>query len=102
MLVIPPETQPRRGGPRDLFFFTHPERWEHWPFLPVVRRHPDDTMDCGVLYDGVHASGLMGYSTAVFLQNIFLLPPTEEALLALPKEAFDAPEELLRAGWTVD
>src|SRR4051812_19878672 len=100
--VIPPETQPRQGGQRDLFFFTHPEGWDRWPLLPVVRRHTDGTMDCGVLYDCAHTSGRMGYSGTVFLSNIFLLPETEEALLALPKETFDTPEELLGAGWTVD
>src|SRR5262245_19643164 len=29
--------QAHSGGPRDLYFFTHPERWEVWPFLPIVR-----------------------------------------------------------------
>ena len=89
MLVTPPETQPRQGGPRDLFFFTHPERWEHWPFLPVVRRHPDDTMDCGVLYDGAHASGLMGYSCAVFL-----------CLCGVPHKTSYADSAVMRSWWT--
>src|SRR5262249_51875601 len=93
--VSDPTTQARPRGPRDLFFFTHPGRWDLWPFLPVVRRHPDGSMDYGVLYDFVNTSGCMGYSCTVFLQNIFLLPDTEEGLLALPKETFDTPDELL-------
>jgi hypothetical protein len=90
------------GGPRDLFFFTHPERWEAWPFLPVVRRHPGGATDYGVLYDFRNTSGRLGFSSTVFLTNLFLAPDTEEAFLALPKETFDTPEELLGAGWTVD
>ena len=36
----------------------------------------------GVLYDFVHTSGRLGYSSTVFLTNLFLLPDTEEAFLA--------------------
>ena len=95
-------TQARPGGPRDLFYFTHPDRWDLWPVLPVVRRHPDGAMDYGVLYDFRGTSGRLGLSCAVLLSNVFLLPDTEEALLALPREVYDRPEELLGAGWTVD
>ncbi len=97
-----PEARPRRGGPRDLFFFTHPDRWPQWPVLPVVRRHPDGAMDCGVLYDFVNTSGRRGFSATVLLCNVFLLPDTEEGLLALPREVYDSPDELVGAGWTVD
>jgi hypothetical protein len=100
--VTPPTLGPRQGGSRDVFFFTHPERWDIWPFLPVVRRHPDETLDYGVLYDFRNTSGRLGYSSTVFITNTFLLPDTEEAFLALPHEMFDTPEELLAAGWTVD
>jgi hypothetical protein len=38
----------------------------------------------------------------VFLCNVFLLPHSEEELLALPREVFDTPEEIAAAGWVVD
>jgi hypothetical protein len=44
--VTTPTEQPRKATARDLFFFTHPEKWPTWPFLPVVRR-------LGVLYAGI-------------------------------------------------
>jgi hypothetical protein len=59
-------------------------------------------MDCGVLYDFRNTSGRLGYASTVFVCNFFLLPETEEALLALPKEVFDSADELLAASWTVD
>ena len=34
--------------------------------------------------------------------NPFLIPRHFEALLALPKEAFDTAEEVIAAGWRVD
>ena len=43
-----------------------------------------------------------GFSATVFICNLFLLPPTLEEVLRLPREAFDTPEEVLEAGWTVD
>jgi hypothetical protein len=92
----------RKGGQRDLYVLTHPDRWTLWPFLPLVRRHPHDTFDCGVLYDFANTSGRLGYSATVFLTNVLLLPGTEEEFLKLPKEVFDTPEEVLAAGWTVD
>jgi hypothetical protein len=100
--VTTPTLGPRQGGSRDVYFFSHPERWDLWPFLPVVRRHPGGEMDYGVLYDFVHTSGRLGYSSTVFLTNIFLLPDTEEAFLTLPKEVYDRPEEMAAAGWVVD
>ena len=89
-----PTEQPRKGTARDLFFFTHPERWPTWPFLPVVRRHEGGEMDYGVLYDVMHLTGRTGYSSTVFACNFFLLPQTEAEFLALPKEMFDSPEEM--------
>ena len=90
------------GVARDQFFFRSPTRWQAWPYLPVVRRRPDDETDLGVLYDFAHTSGRTGYGCTVFLSNIVFLPDTEEELLALPKEVFDTFEEVSAAGWAVD
>jgi hypothetical protein len=97
-----PTESPREATARDLFFFAHPEHWPTWPFLPVVRRHADSSMEFGMLYDALHATGRTGYSSTVLLANFFLLPPTEAELLALPKEVFDTSEEMAAAGWRVD
>jgi hypothetical protein len=97
-----PTEQPRKATARDLFFFSHPEHWPTWPFLPVVRRHADRETDYGVLYDAAHATGRTGYSSTVFLCNLFLMPEKESELLALPKEMFDTPDEMAAAGWCVD
>ena len=97
-----PTEPPRKTTARDLFFFTHPEHWPTWPFLPVVRRHADGELECGLLYDALHASDRPGYSATVLLGNIFLLPETEAELLTLPKEIFDTPDEMAEAGWRVD
>jgi hypothetical protein len=91
-----------RQKARDLFVFTQPRRWAYWPFLPLVRRHPDDTTDYGVLCDLRGLSGRTGYSSTVFLGNLFALPRTEAGLLALRQEVFDTPEEMADAGWTAD
>jgi hypothetical protein len=100
-MTIPIEP-PRKARARDLFFFTHPEYWPTWPFLPVVRRHADGAMDYGVLYDVMHRTGRTGFSSTVFLTNIFLMPQNETEFLALPKEVFDYAEEMAEAGWRVD
>ncbi len=97
-----PTEQPRKATARDLFFFAHPQRWETWPFLPVVRRHAGGEVDYGVLYDAVHVSGLTGYSSTVFLCNLLLMPTTEAEFLALPREVFDTCDEMAAAGWRVD
>jgi hypothetical protein len=65
-VMTTPTEQPRKATARNLFFFTHPEKWPTWPFLPVVRRHAEGTMDYGVLYDALHATGRTGYSSTVF------------------------------------
>jgi hypothetical protein len=66
-------------------------------------RYPvDGPGEMGVMYDAVHASGTYGYSTTVFLGNIFLLPRTEVALFDLPRQVYDTPEELAADGWVVD
>jgi hypothetical protein len=90
--------------PRDLLFFTTPALWPRWPFLPLVRRRasqPDDP-ELGVLYDAAGSSGTYGYSSTVFLANVFCLPAAEARLLALPRYVYDTPEEMAEAGWTVD
>lgn len=87
---------------RTLFFLACPDSWKFWPFLPLVRRKPDGEQELGVAFDALHARGLPGFSSSVFLTNLFLLPQTLAELLALPKESFDTPEELADAGWGVD
>ena len=90
------------GRPRDLYFFTHPGEWKLWPFLPLVRRPAGGDEELGLLFDAWGASGRAGHSATVFLCNLFLMPQTLEEFLELPKEVFDAPEEMADAGWTVD
>jgi hypothetical protein len=91
-----------RGGPRDVYFFTHPERWEFWPLLPLVRRRPGGEPDLGVLYDFRGTGGPCGFSSTVFLTNLFELPGTLAEFLALPREVYDTPDEIAAAGWSVD
>jgi hypothetical protein len=95
-------TASRPVKPRDMLFFLCPDLWPGWPFLPVIRRHPDREEELGVMYDARGVSGLCGYSAAVFLANIFLMPKTEAEFLALPKCVYDTADELADAGWTVD
>jgi len=90
------------GVARDHFYFWHPEYWASWPYLPVVRHRPDGEADLGVLYDFAHTSGRTGFCCTVFVGNLFLLPPTEEGLLGLPREVFDTWEEVSAAGWAID
>jgi hypothetical protein len=90
------------GRRRDVYFFTHPRQWGLWPFLPLIRRCPGSEDELGVLFDALGACGLAGHSATVFLSNLFCLPRTLDELLTLPKEVFDAPEELADAGWRVD
>ena len=97
-----PTEQPRKANARDLFFFTHPEHWPTWPFLPVVRRHVGGEMHYGILFDAAHATGRTGYSSTVFLTNFFLMPSDEAVFLAPTKEVFDTPDEMAEAGWCVD
>ena len=95
-------TQPRKAGPRDLYFFTHPEHWPAWPYLPLMRRRPGAEEECGLLYDAKGVSGRPGYSATVWLCNLFLAPRAEADFLALPRETYDTPEEVAAAGWVVD
>jgi hypothetical protein len=87
---------------RSLLFITQPRLWTLWPFLPLVKRPPGQHEVCGVLFDAMAECGLPGYSATVILTNVFLMPEDRTALLALPKEVFDRPEEIVDAGWYVD
>jgi hypothetical protein len=91
-----------RGLQRHLYFFTHPGVWNLWPHLPLVRHLPDGEQELGLLFDALGACGLTGHSATVFLCNLFEAPSTLDRFLALPKEVFDAPEEMADAGWCVD
>jgi hypothetical protein len=87
---------------RSLQMMQAPNRWPTWPFLPVLRLLPDGSKQLGVLYDARHASGRMGYSSTVFLQNLFLLPAVEAKLLSGPRCVYDSLDALLDDGWLVD
>ena len=78
-----------------------PAAWPVWPFLPVVRRTGGEE-ELGVLFDAFGLCRLTGFSATVFFTNLFTLPPSLPSLLALPKEVFDTPDELVAAGWRVD
>lgn len=99
--MAPATSEPDRRR-RSLLFFASPALWPGWPFLPVVRRAAGRHDELGVMFDLLHVCGLPGYSATVFLTNLFELPEDLEGLLALPREVFDTPEEVLAAGWSVD
>jgi hypothetical protein len=87
---------------RNLLFISTPSLWPAWPFLPLVRRKDDTLEECGVLYDCWTKGRRPGYRATVFFTNIFELPTGEDELLALPRETFDTPDEVVAAGWRVD
>jgi hypothetical protein len=87
---------------RTLLYLSTPRLWSLWPFLPLGRRRPGQEEEYGVLFDALGACNRTGFSATVWLSNVFLLPDTLEAFLALPKETFDLPEEVAAAGWTLD
>jgi hypothetical protein len=80
----------------------NPKKWPHWPFLPLTRNRPDSGQELGVVFDALHAADLPGYSSTVFFANLYLLPATPTEFLALPREVFDTPQELVDAGWLVN
>ena len=86
---------------RHRLFVASPALWPAWPFLALVR-HRDGQKELGVLFDARGALNLTGFSSTVFLANLYDLPATLVALLDGPKEVFDSSEELLQAGWRVD
>jgi hypothetical protein len=86
---------------RNLLFVTTPALWPTWPFLPLVRRTSGQE-ELGLLFDAMGTSSRTGYSATVFRCCLFMLPPTFEEFLDLPKEVFDSADELLNAGWRVD
>jgi hypothetical protein len=98
MSVLSPFQQPQR----DLAMFRAPQRWVHWPFLPLIRPTPGKEPELGVLFDARGHSHLYGFSATVFLTNLLLVPPTVAEFLALPKLVYDLPEEMVDAGWTTD
>jgi hypothetical protein len=92
-----------RTRSRNLLFLSDPRLWPVWPFLPLIRRHPDgDGYDCGLLFDAFHRSGRTGLSATVFIVNLFAVPATEEEFLAVPHEHYDTPAEVYAAGWRID
>ena len=86
---------------RTVLFVSTPALWPAWPFLPVVRRTAG-AEELGVVFDAWAVCGATGFSACVFKTNLFALPPTVAALLALPREACDSAEELFDRGWRVD
>lgn len=99
MTTLPPAGSARA---RTLHFLNDPSRWPLWPFLPLTRRRPAQEVELGVLFDALHAVGLTGFSSCVFLTNLLFLPRTLGEFLALPHQTFDTAEELVDAGWIVD
>ena len=76
-----------------------PALWPAWPFLPVVRRG-DNGDEYGLLFDRADAPADGRFD--VYLANLFLLPASLAAFLALPRKPFDAAEAVTAAGWRVD
>ena len=94
-------TAGRESLVRHLLHITTPALWPTWPFLPLVRRCRGRE-ELGLLFDAMGTATLPGYSATVFFCNLYLLPPSFEEFLELPKEVYDSAEELLAAGWRVD
>ena len=91
----------RESLTRHLLAVATPALWPAWPFLPVIRQTAEGE-EYGLLFDAMGTASKTGYSATVWACNLFLLPPTFEEFLALPKEVYDQAEELIDAGWRVD
>jgi hypothetical protein len=89
------------GFQRTVMFLANPDLWPLWPFIPVVRRSSGEE-EYGVVYDAREAVNLTGYSSTVFITNLFTLPEDFQQFMQLPKEVFDSAEELAATGWRVD
>ena len=87
---------------RNLLFLSTPSLWPFWPYLPLILRRPGKEEECGLLCDVLKLTGASGFSATVFMCNLFLLPTSLDAFLALPKQVYDTPEEIYAAGWRVD
>lgn len=96
--MTPTEKERRR---RDLSIITNHAAWPNYPLLPLVNYHHKH-FSCGVMFDCLGMLGKPGFSSTVFLANIFDLPDDPSKLFKLKRLVFDTPEELLDAGWTVD
>jgi hypothetical protein len=86
---------------RDLDMLKHPERWPHWPFLPMCKGKPGPMattglvvdLECGV--DDHHAA-----QPTVYLANIFSLSSVK--LSKAEKIEYPTLEAMLADGWWVD
>ena len=94
---MPPTVAEDRLRTRNLRYMSRPSLWPVWPFLPLMRRKVGQEEEYGLVYDAFNVSGKTGYSSTVFVCNLFQVPNTEELLLALPHETFDRPEEIFDA-----
>ncbi len=99
-MIVSQRTRPEELA-RQRLFIASPHLWPAWPFLPLIRRR-EDREELGVLFDARGVADLCGYRTTVIRTNLFDLPETLAALLALPREVFDSGDELIAAGWRVD
>jgi hypothetical protein len=90
-----------RERQRNLLLMGCPALWACWPMLPLVRRCRGKE-ELGLLFDALRVNGTTGFSATVFEGNLFLLPPTVEEFLKLPRETYDTPDEVFAAGWRVD
>jgi hypothetical protein len=91
-----------RERSRNLLYLAHPELWPGWPFLPLVRRLAGKEQECGPLCDLEGMAGVQGHPFTVFMSNLFVLPASLDAFLALPQEASATAEAVYAAGWRVD
>jgi hypothetical protein len=90
----------REERQRNLLYLSTPRLWPVYPFLPVIRSACEFMF--GLLCDAKGVYGLYGFSSTVFLTNMYVLPQTLPEFLALPKCVFDSSEEVYEAGWRVD